>query len=258
MSGRRTVGFVLTGLFLIWCGGPGWAKDTPPLRVLKQAVQEQPTDPQAFFNLGLKYESLGKSKEAMGAYRQAIRLKSDYVEAYHHLARTLGDSGEYDEAIKTLQKALKIKPDYAEARILLGKVYTGQGLALGQEGRWSSAIDAFQAAIRTDPEAEAPRNNLGVAYFNEKRLSDAVEAFQQALGKNPDNPQAHYNLALLYFVTGNHEAAYVEFFNLKALDPAMAGELNQIRFGVKKTTEYTGPPMKTIPGPFFTRGVVVK
>ncbi|MBI3472055.1 MAG: tetratricopeptide repeat protein [Candidatus Solibacter usitatus] len=64
-------------------GQQGRVEDS--LRLLREAVEENPDAPLAWLNLGVTLEQAGKSAEAEAAYREAIRVQPDFTEARHHL-----------------------------------------------------------------------------------------------------------------------------------------------------------------------------
>ena len=53
-----------------------------------------PTTPQAHYNLGIALDASGDVREAIAAYREAIRLKPDYAEAHYNLGNALREPGE--------------------------------------------------------------------------------------------------------------------------------------------------------------------
>ena len=65
--------------------------------------------------------------EAVEAFRQAVRLRPDFVEAHNNLGFALATLGKSPEAIKAYQQAIKIKPDYATAHYNLGFTYEAVG-----------------------------------------------------------------------------------------------------------------------------------
>jgi tetratricopeptide (TPR) repeat protein len=82
--------------------------------LMAEAVKEDPTNPQLFFNLGVINFDQGKKEEARGYYEKAIELKSDYADAYMNLAvlildeekaiveemnKNLSDFDKYDELL---------------------------------------------------------------------------------------------------------------------------------------------------------------
>ena len=54
-------------------------------------------------------------EEAEASYTQAIALKPDLAEAYSNLGITLQELGRLEEALVTYNKAIDLKADYAEA-----------------------------------------------------------------------------------------------------------------------------------------------
>jgi tetratricopeptide (TPR) repeat protein len=238
-------------------------KNPPTLRELRQAVANNPQDPQAHYSLGMKYESLGKTKQAIGEYKTALSLKPDDEKALYSLGRLMGELGESEQAIKIIKQAVKLNPNSAEARSLLAAAYNQQATAFMEQGNLDSAREAFEAGIQAKggPAAtEALRNNLGCLYVREDRLDQAVETFQEVLRQNPDVPQAHYNLALLYYAQRDYQSASQQMFALKGLNPDMAAELSDYRFRIETSTDVT-PPVKTMitfkGSPLLTQGSIL-
>jgi tetratricopeptide (TPR) repeat protein len=53
--------------------------------------------------------------EAIEAYEEAIEIKPDKDEAYYGIGVAYDSSNKFKEAIEAYEKAIKIKPDYYEA-----------------------------------------------------------------------------------------------------------------------------------------------
>ena len=254
---------ILVTVLLSLGAGPAEAgRKAPTLNELTQAVAQNPQDPQAHYFLGLKYESLGKTKKAIEEYKKALSLKPDDEKALYSLGRFMGELGQSEQAIKLIQKALKLKPDFVEARSLLAAIYGKQGVAFMEQGNLDAAKEAFEGGIQAKggtAETEALRNNLGCLYVRENRLDQAIGTFQEVLQQNPNVAQARYNLALLYYSQGNYQAASQQMFALKGINRDMAGELADYRFRIKTSTDWT-PPVKTMltfPGsPLLTEGSI--
>ena len=255
---------ILVIMVLSLGAGPAAAVEKPgALRELKQAVAAKPQDPQAHYSLGLKYESLGKTKQAIEEYRKALSLKPGDVKVLYSLGRLMASLGEPDQAIEIIKQAVKLNPKSAEARSLLAAVYNQQAMAFMQQGNLDAARESLEAGIQAKggPAAtQALRNNLGCLYVRENKPDQAIGTFQEVLRQNPDVAQAHYNLALLYYAQGDYQLASQQFFALKGLDRGLAGELSEYRFRVKTSTDVT-PPVKTLmtfPGsPLLTEGTVL-
>lgn len=234
MTRRPIVIALAVCLSLALLAGPALPQDrAPTLRQLKQAVKNNPQDPQAYYQLGLKYEAQGRSKEATKAFKQALKLKTDFPEAIYELGRLQGEAGNPEKAIKDLKQAIKLKPDYSAARTGLGGEYNQQGLDFIKKGEWGNAASAFKESLQANPGPEvegAARNNLGVALASEGNYGEAREEFRKVLEADPGNTKAHYNFGVSSLAVGNNVDAFREYLILKELDLAAAGELSYLIF----------------------------
>jgi tetratricopeptide (TPR) repeat protein len=81
------------------------------------------------------------------------------------------------------------------------------GRLLHEEGAPAAAEAHYRAAMEAEPEHEVATFNLGVALEDLGRIADAIAAYRQAIAVNPDNADAHYNLAGIYERRGEQQAA---------------------------------------------------
>ena len=84
-------------------------------KAYNKALNIKPDYANAYYNLGITFQTQGKLEEAIEAYNKALTIKPDYAEAYNNMGITLQDQGKLEEGIEAYNKALAIKPDYAEA-----------------------------------------------------------------------------------------------------------------------------------------------
>jgi tetratricopeptide (TPR) repeat protein len=87
-----------------------------------------------------------------------------------------------------------------EARALLEK-----GKQLYREDQDAVAVEAFQQAIKLDPDLAEAHFRLGLGYETldkaeeaEAEYKKAVESYKKHLSNNPDDAEAHYNLGQTY------------------------------------------------------------
>jgi tetratricopeptide (TPR) repeat protein len=92
----------------------------------RKKVAGEGKDAADWFNLGLTYSQLKRHDEAVGAFRQATRLKDDYADAYFELGDSLIRIARYPEAISVLKKAIELDPDNYQAKDALEKAQEGQ------------------------------------------------------------------------------------------------------------------------------------
>jgi predicted Zn-dependent protease len=75
----------------------------------------------------------------------------------------------FEEAIPYLRKAVENRPDYVAARVMLGR-------SLMELKKWSEAIEALEAATRTEPRHPQPHFLLSQVYF---RMGETLRAKQE-------------------------------------------------------------------------------
>ncbi len=213
---------VLTAMGIYTYRQAGYWKDGPTL--FTHAIEVTQNNYIVYNTLGNAYFRLGRYQDAEETYKQAIRIKPDYVDAhynhivYNNLGVTYDKLGRYQDAVETYKQAIRIKPDDAEA-------YSNLGLAYCNLGRYQDAIESLKQAIRIKPAYAEAYINFGVTYYKLGRYQDAVEAYKQAIRIKPDFAQTYYNLGVTYLVAGDKGAALEEYKILKTLDAEKANEL---------------------------------
>jgi tetratricopeptide (TPR) repeat protein len=85
-------------------------------------------------------------KEAIRAFKQAIRIKPDMALAHYNLAVVYEKSGMHKEAIEASKQAIRIKPGMALAHYNLGLAY----LSVNDRG---SALEQYKILKDLDTES---------------------------------------------------------------------------------------------------------
>ncbi len=124
----------------------------------------------AHYALGLVYRDWGRTDDEIQAYKQAIKLKPDYVSAHERLGSRYLRSKKYPEAIETYKQITSLKPGDANAPNNMGEAYFEMGLT-------SDAVEAFKQAIRLKPDFGKAYYNLGRTYMAMKNRDAAVEQY---------------------------------------------------------------------------------
>jgi tetratricopeptide (TPR) repeat protein len=106
------------------------------------------------------------------------------------------------------QPKAEASPAFVEAQELLA------------QGRLDEAKQKIQEQLKADPSSVEGYNLLGIILSNQKNFLDALDAFQQALKLNPQSVKTHGNLANFYIAEGKPDLAENEFRSALALAPA--------------------------------------
>jgi len=98
--------------------------------------------------------------------------------------------------------------------------YMYSGLSLHKE-----AIEAYKQAVRVNPGFFKAHFNLGISYGELNLDKEAVEAYKQAIRVEPDNANAHFNLGIEYLILNDKEKALAHYNILTTLDKKKADEM---------------------------------
>lgn len=144
--------------------------------------------------------------------------------------------GKYAEAIQSFNEAIWIDPEFAPA-------WTGKGDALYDQGRYAGAatatrvengkityrkgnfadsIQAYDEAIRLDPEYAAAWNGKGKALIRYGTIEQALACFDEAIRLDPDFVEAWYNKGKALSSLGNDTGAVMAYDEAIRLDPEFA------------------------------------
>src|SRR5258705_5453605 len=108
----------------------------------------------AYYALGLGYRDWGRPDDEIQAYKQAIRLRQDYVSAYERLGSRYLKSKKYPEAIDVFKQISVLKPGDANAPNSMGEAYL-------EMGKLPEAVESFRQAILLKPDFGKSDYNLG-------------------------------------------------------------------------------------------------
>lgn len=128
---------------------------------------------EAWSNLGVTYERLGRLAEAEAACRRAIAANPSYAPGHNNLGAVLAAAGRVDEALAAHHAALAANPAFARAYVNLA--HTAQ-LA----GRLDDAVAAARRAVELAPADVDARRNLAAALQETGDVDAASRAYAEA------------------------------------------------------------------------------
>jgi len=137
----------------------------------RQAIKLDPYNAaDAYYALGLVYRDWGRAEEEVQAYKQAIRLRSDYTSAYERLGAAYLRAKKFPLAIETYKQLSVLKPGDADVPNKMGEAYVELGLT-------SDAVEAFKRAIQLKPDFGKAYYNLGKSYLALGNRNAALEEY---------------------------------------------------------------------------------
>jgi tetratricopeptide (TPR) repeat protein len=223
-----------------------------PLAALEMAIQTDPNDPKAHFELARAYHEANDLPAAIRSYEHALRLDAEYFEAYVclascyrrggqpaeaketwlraferepdrawkylYLTRGDKDSGTDEQAMVDWQRATELRPDVAWPYMFLGK-------ACDKMQRHDEAQKWYEKARQIDPGVADWLLEQAAAQCDQGKWQDAAAFYTLALKAGPDNPEVHLALGKIHLRLDNKALALEEYGALKKTDEASAKDL---------------------------------
>lgn len=152
------------------------------ISLLRQIVDTDPADFQAWVELGTAYFAGKNFDEAEKAYTQGLKRKADNPIALISLGRLRIAQKNFDAAIEVLTQAVKVQPTSPQANYFLGEAYL-------QVKKGSLGVGYLNEAIRLDPAGMADAHLRLAALYNAVGMKDKAAAeYEQFLKQRPDDP----------------------------------------------------------------------
>jgi Flp pilus assembly protein TadD len=210
----------------------------------------------AFANIeGIALSSLGKNRDAVGAFQKALRLDPEFNDARKNLAQALILLQKDDAALKLLNKYLSALPGDAGAWYLLGQTQmnlgdfdgavhsAGQSLKLVQNqarvynlraiaqnclGDEAQALADFEAALRCNPDDVETLVNISLPLARQTRFAEADQAARKAVALAPQHRGARLRLAMHLLESGDNDGARDAFHAVLDLSPGDPEAIEQL------------------------------
>ena len=184
--------------------------------LLRPAVQADPSDYRAWYDLGYVENALGHLPEAATAYRKSIALKADVFESNLNLGLVLAKQGN-NQAESFLRAATRLKPaGDANAGIARAWLALGRLLADNKPGE---ALAAFREVARLDPKNVEPHLAVAILLEKQKDYAGAEQEFKQAAVLDPKSSEALAGLVNVYMETRRLPEAEAALRHYLEVDP---------------------------------------
>ena len=116
---------------------------------------------------------------------------------------------------QTLEKATELAQQYPGSAIL----FNIQGVALQGLGNLKTAIQAYENALKLNPDYAEAYCNMGNALQEQRQLKEAVEAYSKAISLKPYLAEAYYNLGNAIREQGKLEEAIEAYSKAISINP---------------------------------------
>jgi tetratricopeptide (TPR) repeat protein len=164
------------------------------IEAFEHCLKLEPENVVAEYNVGLSYEGLNQSEQAIQAYENAIAWESQHhfksPDPFVALARLYLHQNQPEKAVPYLLQAVAGFPELSLAHEELGKVYSVLH-------RLTEAQEQLEKAVQLSPEKASLRCLLGQVYQQEKMAAKAETEFSRCTelrnlqSPTPEGNQAH-------------------------------------------------------------------
>ena len=155
---------------------------------------------------------LGRPREALAYYEEALALAPEDMANHNNMAVALVYLGRLPEARLILDKAVVIEPANPLTHTNLGNILLTQGHP-------EEALAHYRKAIQLNPDDPDNYTNLGVGLARQGRLTEALEMFNKALKLDPSDSSTHSNMGNVLSSLGRIDEAIIHFTEALRLDP---------------------------------------
>lgn len=214
---------------------------------LKNALQQNPEDPEARYLLGTIYNKTGDFQSAEKELRKALSLGMDAGKVLPELGQTLLRLGAYQQVLDETKeladktKSAQILTLRGNAQLGLGKALEAKALfeqALGQNPDFADALIglAKYSLLQRDVEAAANFSNQAVSHDPQNidawlfkgdllrmrgKAEEALAAYDQVVKLKPNMATAYINKAFIEIGTGKFEAAKADIDAARKIGPSL-------------------------------------
>ena len=181
------------------------AQDSASEKALLAAIQANPNDPTAHFNLGISYFNEQKYDLATPEFQKCVQINSNDAKAKEMYESSAGISAyflhNYPVAVDHLKNALSINPENPNANLLISDAYV-------QLKDYTSAEASLKKYETVSPEGKEKASEiLSKIYMDQKRYQEATVELKNVVEANPKNFEANENLGVAYFQMKDYKDA---------------------------------------------------
>ena len=216
---------------------------------LETAIEEDPGNVNARFNLAYACQATGAEEAAIGHYRLIAEEQPDLIPARHNLATLLMGAGEFAEAAAEYSAVAAARPDDPAPRSLAAEAWrmardweaaseayrrilerdgvslealVGLAEALIESGSVVEAVPYYLQAAAIDPEFQNALPGIADRLERAGATQDALELYRRYARERPEDAAVQEDLGIRLLEAGNSRAARAALERALAIEPTAA------------------------------------
>ncbi|MBB5327939.1 FG-GAP-like repeat-containing protein [Tunturiibacter gelidoferens] len=190
----------------------GYGHDQAAQSAFLRAIDADPNNQLAWFNVGTTYLNRKLYTEARKYLTEATRLNPQDSDAWNNLGTVSGSEQRYDEALGDFRHAALANPHHANAIENMMRIYQFQNRA-------AEAQKTLEELIATAPGVAQLHLDLSITLVAQNDLKRAREELETSIRLDPSNPDATNNLGAVLLRLGMTDEALEQFERCRRLVP---------------------------------------
>ena len=196
----------------------------------KKYIESDSSNPDAYANMSLGLQRMGRNHDAVNAINMAIEIKP-HSSYFYRRGMFEAEHEDFTDAEKSVRRALEHEP--ADSGYLAAYTHI-----LIKTGKIDQALSAGQNAVNLNPDSLECISSLASVYAAKKEYNVAIKHYKQILVKDSDNLSALIDVGGSYSNMGKYEKALPYLKRAVSQDPDNAIGLHSIGITLQKTGRY--------------------
>lgn len=189
-------------------------------RWLTRSLELDPKDSQGWYYLGRTKYNENRFEEAVEVFLKCLQLDPKNVKAEDNLGLAYQGLGRTEDAISAYRNAIAWQSGMLEKQF---GPFLNLGILLLDQNQTDDAISYLLQAVEISPQEPKTHEQLGKAYSRRNELPKAQAELEKAAALAPESASLHFMLGQVYRKQGLTEKAKIELERSAALN-ASAGQ----------------------------------
>ena len=184
------------------------------LEMTQALAREHPDDARVWTLQGSALSALGRGKESLRSYQQALKIRPNYLPALEGAAQCEYAAGS-PAAENLLDRIIRIDPSNETAHAMLASLSFRQN-------HCDKVVEHFALARKAIANNLPALTEYGICLAHAHQLDSAEPVFQRLFDLQPNDWHNRYNLGLFQYLAGRNSAA------IETLKPIVEGPAAQV------------------------------
>ena len=176
----------------------------------------------AAFEAGVRATRAGDFEDAIAQFEAVLRVMPTCVDCHFNIGVANGRMDRFVAAEAAFRDALRIRSDYAAAYYGLADIYFRQNRTEAAANARGEANRIALSSLAASRAGALDTLNRGIAFLSSDNVGDAVRQFREALETDPTFVEPYYWLGLAYDASGDPDAATQAFSRYLGAAPSGA------------------------------------